>query len=225
MGVPKEQPAPDKASREQVTTSPISGEVKRVRGLVSWIEPEDPLDHPEASKHRGRIYLHATDIDGEAPLEGAKVIFSVYHDDTGLGAENCQVVEQGTGEASGDTKPKKLQVKKQHLKQNTDKHKKGANRKAVRKTTSESKGPSGPDLPRERVTSVPTTGEVVVWRRAFGFIRPDAAIDHPDAEKHRGTIYVHEQDVGDIEMKKGKKVSFHVFADEQGLGAEEVSEC
>merc|ERR1712183_449173 len=84
------------------------------------------------------------------------------------------------------------------------------------------KGPSGPDLERERITTEPVMGEVAVWKRKFGFIKPQEEVEHEDSAKHGGKIYIHRNDVPeDVEMKVGLKVQFHIFQDASGLGAEE----
>ena len=47
--------------------------------------------------------------------------------------------------------------------------------------------------------------------------------NHADARKHQGKIYAHEDDLVDfIKLKPGQQVLFHVYADADGLGAEEV---
>merc|ERR1712232_1427373 len=95
---PREQVAPDKSARVPVTTEAISGTVTRARGKVAWIKPAEEIEHEAASKNRGQVYLHADDLENsEFPLAGAQVIFFVYEDDKGLGAEHCQVTEQGDG--------------------------------------------------------------------------------------------------------------------------------
>merc|ERR1712232_1423742 len=83
------------------------------------------------------------------------------------------------------------------------------------------KGPSGPELPRERLSEDLYRGTVVMFRRNMGFIKPDDQIDHPDASRHKGEIYVHEKDITEP-LAKGNKVQFYIYVDSSGLGAEEV---
>lgn len=86
-----------------------------------------------------------------------------------------------------------------------------------------SPGPSGPDLPRKRVTTVPVSGKVVVWNKKWGWIKPEEKPSHEKASKHEGKIYVHANDlIGTDVLEKGKEVTFHIYADDNGLGAEEV---
>eukprot|EP00927_Polykrikos_kofoidii_P039774 TRINITY_DN34081_c0_g1_i1.p1 TRINITY_DN34081_c0_g1~~TRINITY_DN34081_c0_g1_i1.p1 ORF type:complete len:464 (-),score=75.56 TRINITY_DN34081_c0_g1_i1:105-1496(-) len=86
--------ARDLASREPVSSCPGTGVVVRTVGKAYFIKADERIDHPN-DKHQGLLYLHPDDVDGEAPLLGAKVIFNVYSGPRGLGAEHCIVVEQG----------------------------------------------------------------------------------------------------------------------------------
>lgn len=48
------------------------------------------IDHPEADRHGGRIYLRALDLrPGYLPKQGDEVTFFLYADENGLGAEDC----------------------------------------------------------------------------------------------------------------------------------------
>lgn len=89
------------------------------------------------------------------------------------------------------------------------------------------KGPSGPDLERERLTAEKFTGEVAFWRGKFGYIMPSEPIDHPAAEKKGGKLWASMADIlsGATELAEGQQVSFHVYSDSSGiLGAEEIEE-
>jgi len=227
---PREQPPPDKTKRETISSSLISGTVTKVRGKVAFIKPEEKIDHPEAEKHKGEIYLHMDDIEsGDKPLPGAQVIFFVYADDMGLGAEHCQVIEQGSGKPAEGGAEDKKRVPKQRARPEKSNGSTRNTKPARGKFASNSepqdgknKRPSGPDLPRERVTTAPIIGEIVAWKKTFGWIKPSEAVEHADAEKHDGRIYVHSKDVQDgTEMEVGKMVLFHVYTDASGLGAEE----
>jgi serine/threonine protein kinase/predicted RNA-binding protein YlqC (UPF0109 family) len=79
----------------------------------------------------------------------------------------------------------------------------------------------GPDLPRSRISSDPVLGEVVSWKGRIGWIQCQTPIDHPQAAAHRGHIYVHEKDVvTGGPLASSQKVTFHVYSDKSGLGAE-----
>eukprot|EP00418_Pyrodinium_bahamense_P082966 CAMPEP_0179052520 /NCGR_PEP_ID=MMETSP0796-20121207/21800_1 /TAXON_ID=73915 /ORGANISM="Pyrodinium bahamense, Strain pbaha01" /LENGTH=426 /DNA_ID=CAMNT_0020749089 /DNA_START=50 /DNA_END=1327 /DNA_ORIENTATION=+ len=64
-------------------------------------------------------------------------------------------------------------------------------------------------------------GEVLVMLRHYGWIAPLQPIDHPDASKNRGHIYVAAQDIQDgLMLRPGDRVSFYLYVDKLGLGAE-----
>lgn len=89
------------------------------------------------------------------------------------------------------------------------------------------KAPSGPDLPRTRLTNELVTGQVDEWRGKYGWIKPTKPVDHPQARKHKGRLYVHMQDlewwVGVKTLKVGQYCRFHVYVDTNSLGAEECT--
>jgi len=74
--------------RKRVTEAAICGEVVEWSGQHGWIQPEEELEHPLAKRRRGRLYVHRRDMQSEeAPDVGALVLFQVYADSSGLGAE------------------------------------------------------------------------------------------------------------------------------------------
>jgi len=85
----------------------------------------------------------------------------------------------------------------------------------------------GPKLPRTRFSEgVSVTGKVVEWKGYYGWVEPDAPIEHPKAAKHKGHLYVHQRDVLDgSALSKGQTVNFHIYEDESGLGIEECIAC
>jgi len=67
--------------------TPLTGEVVSFRGKVGWIQPSDPIDIPGAEKRGGKLYTHINDV-AEPPLEkGDQVMFYLFKDEAGLGAE------------------------------------------------------------------------------------------------------------------------------------------
>jgi hypothetical protein len=67
-----------------------TGEFLVMLGHYGWIMALQDIDHPEADRHGGRIYLKASDLrPGASPKEGDEVTFFLYADDNGLGAEDC----------------------------------------------------------------------------------------------------------------------------------------
>mmetsp|Transcript_59059 Transcript_59059/g.149970 ORF Transcript_59059/g.149970 Transcript_59059/m.149970 type:complete len:173 (-) Transcript_59059:129-647(-) len=100
---------------------------------------------------------------------------------------------------------------------------KGSGKDGKGKGKGKPRGPSGPGLPRERITEEPVTGEVQEWRGKYGWITPTVPIEHQLAQKHKGNIYVSMSDLvgGITELTQGSLCQFHVFQDASGLGAEE----
>lgn len=67
-----------------------TGEFLVMLGHYGWIMALQDINHPEADRHGGRIYLRANDLrPGASPKEGDEVTFFLYADDNGLGAEDC----------------------------------------------------------------------------------------------------------------------------------------
>lgn len=87
--------------RTVVAHIPRLGTITKWRGNYGWIEADKAVDHPQAARNHGRIFLHIKDFEGEAVKEGIRVTFSVYADGSGLGAMNCKPTqrsgESGTG--------------------------------------------------------------------------------------------------------------------------------
>jgi len=80
--------------------------------------------------------------------------------------------------------------------------------------------------PREPVTQIALTGEVVSWNGQFGFLQAHAPIDHPNAEMRGGKIYCCQKDLAagieTSQIEQGQVVQFQVYSDSQGLGSTEV---
>jgi len=223
---------PDLSSRESLGTE-MTGTVVHWKGQFGFITMDGEIDHPdyEGKKRRsGQLYCHETDVVGEIPLINAKITFCPYMDSTGFGAEMVQVTEQGDGvKPAKENKPKEEgKGKKQPLVVNTklktkDTGKGKAGKGKGKKESTEPKGPSGPELPRERVTDDVIMGEVLSWKGRIGWIVPSDPASMPEGDKHDGKIYCHKKDLVDAEtLEKGATVQFHIFKDESGLGCEEV---
>jgi len=59
-------------------------------GHYGWIMASQDIDHSDADRHGGRIYLRASDLrPGYTPKPGDEVTFFLYADENGLGAEDC----------------------------------------------------------------------------------------------------------------------------------------
>jgi len=80
-------------------TCECRGQVIMMLAYYGWIAPLQEIDHPDADKHQGHIYVRSTDVAGGASLApGQTVSFFLYADDQGLGAEDCR--PEGTAAAA-----------------------------------------------------------------------------------------------------------------------------
>lgn len=65
-------------------------------------------------------------------------------------------------------------------------------------------------------------GEVVKMLQNYGWLMVYGSVDHPSVEKRGGDVYIHKDDVVvDESLSPGDVVTFYLYADDQGLGAEE----
>eukprot|EP00931_Biecheleriopsis_adriatica_P036738 TRINITY_DN2112_c0_g3_i1.p1 TRINITY_DN2112_c0_g3~~TRINITY_DN2112_c0_g3_i1.p1 ORF type:complete len:344 (+),score=82.24 TRINITY_DN2112_c0_g3_i1:27-1034(+) len=86
-------------------------------------------------------------------------------------------------------------------------------------------GKGGGSWNRERITDVPAVGSVTEWKGNFGWATAAIPISHPAAQLKGGKIYIHQRDLpaGVESLFEGQSISFHVYADANGCGAEEVA--
>jgi len=63
------------------------------------------------------------------------------------------------------------------------------------------------------------TGTINEWKGKFGWIDPDAPVEHPDAARRNGRLFLMQDDVLELISGVGAHVSFYVYADNSGLGA------
>jgi len=88
-------------------------------------------------------------------------------------------------------------------------------------------GGKGAKAARKRISSARVRGSIVEWRKTqgWGWIQPEADVDHPDISKNNGRIYLHKNDIkGFSTIKDNMVVDFCIYADHRGLGAEDVRE-
>jgi len=65
-------------------------------------------------------------------------------------------------------------------------------------------------------------GKVLAMLNQYGWLMLDGEVDHPSVQKHGGDVYIHKADVVDGEtLCPGDSVTFYLYVDEKGLGAEE----
>lgn len=189
---------PPPGPRQRVNNTICSGQIKLWKGGFGWIVPLEPIQHP---LFRGQIYLKASDVvSGQALEAGTAVNFYLYSDAQGLGAEECTVADDQGWAAPAAPAAKAFAPKAQ----------------------SRPEAMPVASGPRERLTIVPTTGEVVEWKGNFGWIRPHETVDHAAASKREGKVVIAKKDlVGEGQLQVGQLVQFHVFVDNSGVGAEE----
>lgn len=84
-------------------------------------------------------------------------------------------------------------------------------------------GKAGGKGQRKRISEDPVTGDVVMWKEKFGYIQPHFEVSHPHASKNGGKIYVAAKDVEGGTLSEGQSVTFFIYEDGKGLGAEEVT--
>eukprot|EP00427_Karlodinium_veneficum_P024971 CAMPEP_0169105850 /NCGR_PEP_ID=MMETSP1015-20121227/24016_1 /TAXON_ID=342587 /ORGANISM="Karlodinium micrum, Strain CCMP2283" /LENGTH=203 /DNA_ID=CAMNT_0009167237 /DNA_START=68 /DNA_END=679 /DNA_ORIENTATION=- len=82
--------------RTAVSNAQLSGEVTTVKGTFGWITPSQSVSHP---LFRGKIYVQQSDMNGAVLAEGQQVVFSLYSDGKGLGAQYVRV--SASGDESG----------------------------------------------------------------------------------------------------------------------------
>jgi len=186
------------SSRRPAVRGRICGNIVEWKGKFGWIEPDEPINHPEARMKGGKIYLSQEDVAEVISGVGAHVSFYVYADGTGLGAMMCVPSDSPT-----TTAPIK---------------------RSLGKTAPAPKPKAKPAAPpgRKRVSEEKMSGWVKQWRGGFGFVNPDKPIDHP---LFTGSLFLHSNDVveGAEQIEVGKTVTFFLYADPQGLGAEECA--
>jgi len=192
-GVPDPRLAPTAVgmqARTKVLASRVTGNVIEMKPKFGWIQADTPIGHPDYKKRGGRIYLSLADMDSGTPKVGDKVSFFVYTDGSGLGAMNCKMADGGG--------PQKTIGKPQTL----------------------GPGMGGAATGKRESLGDDTlyTGKIQTWNGSHGWILPLDTITHP---LYKGKIYLQSSDVDTKEpLKAGVMVSFFLYTDSQGLGAE-----
>lgn len=184
-------PSTSGTNRRPAVNGRITGSITEWKGKFGWIVPDAPINHPEARMKGGRIYMSQEDVLEVISGVGAEVSFYVYSDGAGLGALHVVPVDSATAQ-------KKL------------------TRKAAMAPKPKAKAPvSTPG--RTRVSQELNKGKVKSWRGGFGFVTPASPVDHP---LFTGSLFLHSNDILEGEVGEGKKISFYIYRDPQGLGAE-----
>jgi cold shock CspA family protein len=202
--------APGEKYRSVVSTALTYGQVATVKGAFGWITPSKPVEH---ALFKGSIYVQQTDmLNGEQLAEGQKVAFTLYSDGKGLGASQVRVLPAGPNGAKGQATPVVVKAAG-----------KGAKPVTAAAAYGDKKDQTPPG-PRERIGDVQQIGEIVEWKGSFGWAQLAEEVDHPDASKRRGRVYVAAKDcVGKKIFAPGDIVQFYLYTDGTGLGAEQCS--
>eukprot|EP00929_Paragymnodinium_shiwhaense_P002247 TRINITY_DN10244_c0_g1_i1.p1 TRINITY_DN10244_c0_g1~~TRINITY_DN10244_c0_g1_i1.p1 ORF type:complete len:248 (+),score=30.72 TRINITY_DN10244_c0_g1_i1:87-830(+) len=81
----------EQGPRTRLTRNVVPGRVIEWKGQYGWIEPQVVIEHPELSKNKNRIFIHAEDClpKWRNLAVGSLVEFHLYSDGQGLGAEEC----------------------------------------------------------------------------------------------------------------------------------------
>lgn len=220
-------------AREMLFDYKITGSILDWKGSFGWIRPDVQIDHPEARKNGGKIYLSTSDVEAEIEGIGSQVSFYVYADGSGLGAANCgppDGSEQEAMEGAMREAAQAAQIAQQQAFQQQALQQQWAQEQwmaAQQPVWSPPRGlPNGGSTPKQkpartRIVEEPIGGTVKVWKGFHGWVVPEADIDHP---KYRGQLYVAHSDVADkASMTVGAEVTFYLYEDSQGLGAEELT--
>lgn len=182
-------------NRRPAVNGRVTGSITEWKGKFGWIVPDAPIMHPEARMKGGRIYMSQEDVLEVISGVGAEVSFYVYSDGAGLGALHVVPVDSATA-------------------------KKKISKKVAMAPKPKAKAPvSTPG--RNRIVGDLLKGTIKSWRGGFGFVIPAKPVDHP---LFTGSVFLHGNDVTEPqELREGKKVSFYLYRDPQGLGAEECT--
>jgi len=129
-------------------------------------------------------------------------------------AAKSRPVAEGKGKGSGKGKGKgKMDL--------------GALQEAMMPWLNKAARASGPELEREEIGQDFVMGEVIEWRPGgnFGWLKPDVPSDDKAARKD-GKVYAHKQDLVGCDsdsLAAGTRVSFVLYSDQAGLGAQKIS--
>merc|ERR1719272_988469 len=85
-------------------------------------------------------------------------------------------------------------------------------------------GGKGHLLPRTRISEAPFSGTITAFKGKYGWIEPAESIEHPKANLHKGGLFFSSSDLALGEpLEPGTIVEYHIWEDDTGLGAEEVT--
>mmetsp|Transcript_95435 Transcript_95435/g.165744 ORF Transcript_95435/g.165744 Transcript_95435/m.165744 type:complete len:244 (-) Transcript_95435:88-819(-) len=235
--------------REIISRARVTGVIKEWKGKFGWIEPTKPVPG-EKGGSKGRVYLAIEDVEEELEGIGATVSFILYKDKSGVGAAECkgataaaqapkapaQKPMQASAKAKGGSakggsskggsswaekgqKPMQASAKAKGGKSWGKEASKEAEPPAKKAKTDGGKG-AGAGA-RQVIHDERIMGTITAWKGTFGWVKPEAEIDHPKASA-KGDVYLALEDVEEELEGVGAAVSFMLYEDKRGLGACEV---
>ena len=80
-------------SKHKLPEGTLTGTIYEWSCTYGWITPNTVVEHDAASKHNGKVFLHASNFlsDTKYLKRDTNVVFLLYEDDKGLGACQCKV--------------------------------------------------------------------------------------------------------------------------------------
>lgn len=187
-----------------VSEARVTGTLDEWNGDHGWLQPHKAVDHPQARRNRGRVYLAQAEVREDLPGLGVAVSFVLYADSSGLLATDCRLADEeevhGRGSGYGGSRPTR------------------AVPTSSRGWRSEWQSPHQPPSQQEDRLG----GRVVSWKGDHGFIKPDVPIDHPRGGR-RGDLFFTQDDVVEELAGVGAPVSFEPYINDEGrLAAGEI---
>lgn len=209
--------------RTKVVNQRVTGRISEWKGKFGWINPDQPINHPDARKKGCRVYLGIEDVEDEIEGIGSQVSFFVYADGSGLGAMNCRPSQGGGGAQA--LRPAPRAAAPARPAQPAGPPPRAAKGKGESKGKGEGKGKGKPrehkPEPKTRVSDDEYFGKIKFFKKHHGWIVPNDPIEH---ELYKGKIYFSISDCEPQELIKiGAEVSFVLYTDSQGLGAEGIN--
>mmetsp|Transcript_47889 Transcript_47889/g.89002 ORF Transcript_47889/g.89002 Transcript_47889/m.89002 type:complete len:216 (+) Transcript_47889:65-712(+) len=207
--------------REIISRARVTGVIKEWKGKFGWIEPTKPVPG-EKGGSKGRVYLAIEDVEEELEGIGATVSFILYKDKSGVGAAECKgatAAAQAPKAPAQGQKPMQASAKAKGGKSWGKEASKEAEPPAKKAKTDGGKG-AGAGA-RQVIHDERIMGTITAWKGTFGWVKPEAEIDHPKASA-KGDVYLALEDVEEELEGVGAAVSFMLYEDKRGLGACEV---
>jgi len=192
-----------------VSEARFTGTLLEWKGSYGWIQPSYRIDHPEASRNSGKVYLSQEDVAEDLPGLGATLSFLAYADGSGIGASDCRVAGEEDEEEEEPSNGGAY----------AGGWGKGAHAACGKGSWRPAHGGWGQP---QMLTSEPFEGTLVKWTGRSGFIRPDYPLDELMGGGWSGDVFVSIDDIEDEISGVGAPVSFTPCFDGRGVRATHV---